>query len=187
MEGTPKQYLYHMVPERMKPDADGRETLYPLNMLKEKFPELYEVAKEKYDSSEYRKGIPNMLIPTLEEASWGDVLQLTAVHPEEIKKALVEAGWHPEEMKFYEIDPESLDPQRTTIFLYREDLEDEDPDNFAPYDPSNLTEHSPVPESTKEYYKEQTEREGPPILFVGVPHIFHKGPIDVSNLNVIIA
>lgn len=187
MEGTTKQYLYHMVPERMQPSEDGKEVLYPLNMLKDKFPELYEVAKKKYESSEYRKSIPEMLIPTLEEAAWGDVLQLTAIHPVELKKALVEAGWHPEEMKFYEIDPDSLDPKKTTVFLYREDKEDEDPENFAPYDPAKIVEHAPVPEITKEYYREQGKQGEAPVLFVGVPHIFHKGPIDVSEFNVIAA
>lgn len=187
MEGAPKQFLYHMVPKGMKPDENEKKILYPLNMLKEKFPELYEVAMEKYDSSEYRRGIPKMLIPTLEEASWGDVLQLTAIHPEELRKALVEAGLHPEETEFYEIDPNSLDPKNTTVFLYREDVEDESPDNFAPYDPAKLAEHSPVPESTKEYYRERSTQGGGHVLFVGVPHIFHKGPIDVSKFKVIIA
>ena len=185
MEGTPKQYLYHMVPQDMKPDEKGREILYPLNMLKEKFPELYQVKAEKYLNSEYRKTIPGKLIPTLQEAAWGDVLQLSAIHPNDLKKALVEAGYDPVEMKFYQVDPDMLDPEKTTIFLYRENLEDEDPENFASYDAQLLREHSSVPEKAKEHYKERKEQGERPFLFVGVPHIFHKGPIDVSDFPVI--
>lgn len=169
----------------MKPNEEGRKVLYPLNMLKEKFPELYEVKAEKYSSSEYRKTIPEKLIPTLQEAAWGDVLQLTAINPEDLKKALVEAGYDPVEMEFYQIDADLLDPEKTTVFLYREDLEDEDAENFEAYNPETILTHSQIPEIAKEHYKESRGREEKPYLFVGVPHVFHKGPIDVSNFKVI--
>jgi hypothetical protein len=185
MEGTSKRHLYHMVPEDMKPNEEGREILYPLNMLKDKFPELYEVKAEKYLSSEYRKTIPEKLIPTLQEAAWGDVIQLTAIHPEDLKKALVEAGYAPKEMKFYQVDPDLLDPSKTTVYLYREDLEDEDPENFTSFDTQRLEEYSEVSEKTKEHYKDKKQRQERPFLFVGVPHIFHNGPIDVSGFPVI--
>ena len=185
MEKSPKQYLYHMVPEDMKPDEEGRQILYPLNMLKEKFPDLYEIEAEKYSSSDHRRTIPKMLIPTLERAAWGDVLQLTAIHPEDLKEALVEAGFTPRELKFYQVDPDLLDPQKTTIYLYRENVGDESAENFSAYDAEKLVEHSRVPEKTKEHYKEQYTNGNRPFLFVGVPHVFHKGPIDVSNFPVI--
>ncbi len=173
-----------MVPDDMKPE-EGPKVLYPLNILKEKFPELYQVKAEKYSGSEYRRTIPEKLIPTLEKAAWGDVLQLTAIHPEDLKKALVEAGFSPQELKFYQVDPALLDPQKTTIYLYREDIEDESVENFAQFDPEKLAEHSGIPEKTMEHYREQREHGEKPFLFVGVPHIFHKGPIDVSNFPVI--
>lgn len=169
----------------MKPSNEGRHILHPLNVLKEKFPELYEVQAEKYSSSDERQGIPSKLIPTLEKAAWGDVIQLTAIHPEDLKHALIEAGYDPKELKFYQIDPDLLDPQKTTIYLYKEDVEDEAVENFAPYDPEMLAEHAVIPQKTKEYYRKQQERGEKPLLFVGVPHIFHKGPIDVSDFPVI--
>lgn len=43
-----------------------------------------------------------------------------------------------------------------------------------------------VPEVTKKYYKESFDKEQKPLLFVGIPHIFHKGPIGVSNFPVIV-
>lgn len=191
MENAPKQYLYHKVPEDMTPNEEGRDVLYPLNMLKEKFPGLYEVHMQKYHNPEYedperkRKNIPNRLIPTLEQAAWGDVVQLTPVHPAELRKALDDAGFESREMKFYQIDPELLDPEKTTIYLFREDVEKESPESYTKYDPKNLAEHSAISERTKEHYKQMAAQGLRPLLFVGVPHVFHKGPIDVSNFPVI--
>lgn len=186
MEGSPKQHLYHIVPDKMRSNEEGRKVLYPLHVLKDKFPDLHEVEVQKYDGSEYRKNLPNTIIPTLEEAAWGDAIHLQAIHPEEIKKALVEAGFHPQELKFYQVDPALLDPEKTTIFLYRDDKEDDDPENYSEYDPEKLAEHSGMSERTKESYKDDLAREKPPTLFVGVPHILHKGPIDASDFPVII-
>ena len=174
-----------MVPEDMKTNEEGKKVLYPLNMLNEKFPGLYEVEVEKYNSTEERKTIPERLIPTLEHAAWGDVIQLTAIHPTDLKKALVEAGFTPRELKFYQIDPELLDPKNTTIYLYQDGLEKESEESFSDYDSQQLSEHAVVPEITKEYYKEKFKQKERPLLFVGVPHIFYKGPIDVSNFPVI--
>lgn len=186
MEKTPKQFLYHMVPEDMKENEQGKKVLHPLNELKKMFPELYQVKIEKYSDSEHRKTIPEQLIPTLQEAAWGDVIHLTAIHPRDLKKALIDAGYTPREMRFYQIDPHTLDSDKTTVFLYREDHEDEDPSNFAPYDPHALEEYSKVPKRTEEHYRTQNQKGERPFLFVGVPHIFHKGPIDVSNFPVIV-
>jgi hypothetical protein len=185
MNETPKQYLYHMVPEDMKRTEEGKAVLYPLNMLKEKFPGLYEVNAEKYGSDEKRKGIPDRLIPTLENAAWGDVVHLTAIHPKDLIKALSDAGFAPKELKFYQVDPELLDPKNTTIYLYQDDPSKEEAESFTVYKPKSLQEHAVVPEKTKEYYREKFSQKERPLLFVGVPHIFHKGPIDVSNFPVI--
>lgn len=185
MENIPKQYLYHMVPDKMEANEEGKKILYPLNMLKEKFPGLYEVELEKYNSDEKRKTVVERLIPTLENAAWGDVVQLTAIHPKDLKKALVDAGLTPRELKFYQVDPDLLDPKNTTIYLYQDGFDKEGEESFSQYNPKELSEHAIVPERTKEYYKEKFLQKERPLLFVGVPHIFHKGPIDVSNFPVI--
>ena len=208
----PKTYLYHMVPIDMQPNEEGKEVLYPLNMIEEKFPGLYKIKADKYNSrdehgnvNEYRKNIPNTIIPVLEKATWGDVVQLTAIHPKDLKVALEQAGLNPEEFKFYQIDPELLDPQNTTIFLYRDDIADDSKENFTKYDPLKLEEYASVPQKAKDHYAEVSEfnkkvlehnravkddkdmkSRKRPTLFVGVPHIFHKGSIDVSNFPVIV-
>ena len=211
MENFPKHYLYHMVPKDMHPNEEGKQILYPLNMLKDKFPGLYEIEVDKYNSlnkdgsvNEYRKNIPNTIIPVLEKATWGDAIQLTSVHPEDLMRELKTFGLQPQELKFYQIDPELLDPKNTTIFLFRDEIPDDSEENFAAYDASQLKEYSSVSQKTKDHYaavgeynkkvlehnraqadeKDMKSRERP-MLFVGVPHILHKGPIDVSDFPVI--
>lgn len=173
-----KVYLYHMVPK----DMQGK-ILHPLNVLKTEQPDLYLAKVGKYDD---RKHVMDQFIPTL-ECKWNDVLHFSAINPEELKKSLIEAGMTPREMKFYQIDPSLLDPKQTTIYLYRE-KEKEDKmgvENFAEYNPEALHEHSTLPEETKNYYKEMYSKGGKPLMFIGVPHILHKGSVDISDFPVV--
>ena len=174
-----KNYLYHGVP----PDMQGT-VLHPLNSLKDKNPELYLSKAEKYKD---RKHVMEQFIPTL-KCAWNDVLHFSAINPVELKKALVEAGMNPREMKFFQIDPSLLDPRQTTIYLYQEKTNEDkmNPKNFVEYDPEKLEEYSALSQYTKDYYKEKFSKGERPLMFVGVPHILHKGSIDVSDLPVIV-
>jgi len=192
MEGPPKQYLYHMVPKDMRPNEEGKNILYPLNMLKEKFPDLYEVKAEKYlepqgsneEKNKDRKSIPERLIPTLEQAAWGDALNLTAIHPQDLINALESAGFSPKEMKFYQIDPELLDSKLTTVYLYKEEVsEQEDSKQYVDFDSKKLHEYKAIPDETKTYYKKRFEEQKRPLLFVRVPHILYKKHLDVSDVE----
>lgn len=180
--GEKRNYLYHMVPNDMTGDI-----IYPLNTLKEIKeipPELYQSKLEKYAN---RRQITEQFIPTL-KCAWNDVVHLTAINPVKLKEALVEAGMNPREMKFYQVDPDLLDPDITTIYLYQEHDEKESmhPDNFSNYNPEAIARHSILPDATKAYYREKYQNGEKPLMFVGVPHILHKGPIDVSNFDVIV-
>ncbi len=192
MQEKPKQYLYHKVPNDMRKNEEGRSVIYPLNTIKEKFPDLYEVMLEKYQESqgddekryELRKTIPERLIPVLENSTWGDAINLSPIHPQELMNTLEAEGFSPKEMKFYQIDPELLNPKLTTVYLYREEAgEKEDPKQYEEFIPEKLSEHSSVPEKTKEYYKQRFEEGKRPLLFVGVPHILHTGHIDVTDIE----
>jgi hypothetical protein len=170
-----KQYLYHKVPKEM----DG-ETLYPLSVLKEKNPELYAAMIEKYKG---REEVMQKPVVSLEPATWTDVIHLSAVHPEELKKALLEAGMESEKlegMEFYQIDPDLLEKEQTTVFLQTPDSEE-----FTEYDSTNLVTHSSIPEYTKKYYKNKLQGGETPLFFLGVPHILHKGTIKTSDFPVI--
>ncbi len=173
-----KTYLYHMVPSDMQGSV-----LHPLNTLKSTHPELYLAKALKYAD---RRHVMEQFIPAL-ECAWNDALHLTAVNPLELKKAIIEAGMHPTEMKFYEINPDSLDPKNTTVYLYQDKTSNDkmNRENFQDYDPKNLKVHGIISQVTKDYYKRMHEGGKSPLLFVGVPHILHIGSIDVSTLKVI--
>jgi hypothetical protein len=174
-----KIYLYHMIPEDMQGNI-----LHPLNSLKKVNPELYLSKAEKYNS---RNNFMEQFIPTL-ECLWNDVLHFSAINPAELKQSLVEAGMNPIEMKFYQIDPDLLNPKQTTIFLYQEKTSEDkmNLENFEEYDPEELEKHSTLSQATKDYYKKEYGKGEKPLLFVGVPHILHKGSIDISELQIII-
>ncbi len=173
-ESQTPSFLYHMVPEDMKGNI-----LYPLNTLRTIDEDLYAKEIKKYTG---REEVLQRLIPTL-GCLWNDVLHMSAVKPEELKQALIEAGMKPREMEFYKIDPSLLDPSKSTIYLFNNGASEMTEENFTNYDPSNLTPHATLPESTKKYYKEMFAKKEKPLFFLGVPHIFHKGPIDVSDLS----
>ncbi len=173
-----KNYLYHMVPD----DMQGT-TLYPLNQLKDKFPELYVTKSEKYKD---RPQTMQYFISKL-ACLWNDVLHFSPVDPAELKRALVEAGFQPKELKFFQVDPDLLDPSKTTVYLFAEQtrVADLQSGDFVDYDPSKLPGYAAVSQVTRDYYKESNEAGKIPKAFVGVPHILHKGPIDISDLEVI--
>lgn len=167
-----KVYLYHMVPE----DMEGT-TLHPLSALATIHPDIFEKAIAKYRG---REDAMETFIKTL-DAKWSEVVHFSAIDPKNLKQALVDAGLSPREMRFYQVDPELLDPNKTTIYLFK-DLES---DECAEFDPNNLEPHSVIPDLTKEYFRQSVGRGDRPLLFLGIPHILHKGSIDVSNLPVI--
>jgi hypothetical protein len=178
--GKKKNYLYHMVPEGMRGNV-----LHPLNVLKDLHPDLYISHVDKYKD---RSELIEKFIPRL-ECLWNDVLFLSAVNPVDLKRALEDAGLHPKERKFYQIDPEFLDPAKTKIFLYRDTSEhglvDLKPEDFVDYDPKALSGHSVIRPETADYFKESMKNGRKPKMFVGIPHILHKGSIDISDLEVI--
>lgn len=181
MDQAPKISLYHAVPK----DLEGT-TLHPLSVLKEKHPEIYSEKIKKYEGRVEAMEIP---IPTLGHATWSDVIHLSAIHPQELKKQLIEAGMDPEKLKnmeYYQVDPRMLDPKQTTVFLHQYDPETKtELEQFVDYNPSGLEEHAVFPEATKEYYRKMFKKGEKPLFFLGVPHILHKGSIDISNLPVI--
>src|SRR5687768_2840534 len=132
-------YLYHRVPEMMLGD-----TLYPLNKLKDIYPEAYAHALAKYQD---RKHIVNQTIPGVNWL-WNDVLHLTAVHPQKIRVAMQEAGFSDlKQASYFQINAASIDPTQTIVYIYKHpDLKDKlNIANFVPYDPNVLESCSHIP------------------------------------------
>lgn len=172
-----KIYLYHMVPSDMQGTV-----LHPLNYFKETNPALYLAKAKKYEN---RKHVMEQIIPTL-ECLWNDFLQFTPINPVELINALIEAGGSPGEMKFYQIDPDLLDPKQTTICFYERSSEDQKCYKyFSEYDPEKLAKHTVLSQNAKDYYKDIFRKGEKPLMFAWVTHILYKDSIDTSDLPVI--
>jgi hypothetical protein len=172
-------YLYHRIPEKLEGTV-----LYPLNALKEIYPDIYKKEAQKYIG---REQITQQRIPAL-DCLWNDVLHFTAVHPQEVKQALIEAGRTKDfTMSYYQIDPHMLDPKLSIVYLYAHTNKDKskEPENFEPYNSDDIGKFSIMPQATKDYYKQQIAKGERALLYVRVPHILYKGSLDVSNCPII--
>jgi hypothetical protein len=192
-----KKYLYHHVPEKIEGDF-----IHPLNILKNsEDPKLQEIYKKVIEKYEGRKlYAPDIDVPSLENTKWGDVVQMTPIHPDDLAQALKSAGFELKDKKFYQIDPDTLDLKLTKVYLYSDAYKNpkDEVSDYVDYSPEKLAEHSILPEKVienyKKEYKERKEKEGKDfdpdkfkMYFVEVPHYFYKGSIDVSNLPIITA
>ncbi|MCR4328891.1 MAG: hypothetical protein NUV53_05310 [Patescibacteria group bacterium] len=171
-------YLYHSVPK----DLQGN-ILYPLNVLKEKYPEIYAQQVSKYIGREH---IIQQQIPVL-DCLWNDVLHFSAINPIEIKQALIEAGHKDITMNYYQVDPKLIDTKNTIVYLYAHtDNKDKmNEANFAPYDPKEVQQFAVMPQMTKDYYREMISKGERPLLYHRVPHILYKGDLNITGLPVI--
>jgi len=162
-------------------------TLYPLNKLKETHPELYAEHAAKYKG---RESVMEKTIPGL-GCLWNDVLHFTAVDPQDIKQALIEAGaegLEDKKMFYYKIPATMLNPDKTTVYLYKPEFgrgSRMTEDNFAQYSPDGVQKYSTIPEETKLYYRETISEGKSPLLFVNVPHILYLGEVEVGSCEVI--
>lgn len=177
---TPARCVYHLVPANL-----AGSVLYPLNRLKEIFPEVAAAHVKKYEG---REGLLNTRIPLL-DSLWNDVLHLSPVHPAKITAAMREAGHLFRPRKWYGIDATLLSASDTVIWEYpqRERARGDftvGEDEVLPFASSLLDNYSEVGEGTRRYYA--SNQPGQPFLrFVGITHILYKGCIDVADIRVI--
>lgn len=172
-------FLYHFVPPDMRGDI-----LYPLNKLKEVYPDIYESASAKYKG---RAHVMEQKIPQW-NCLWNDVLFLSVLDPAIIKKELQKLGLpFQKEISYYEIDPKTLDKEKTMVYLYPSTKKKKDPavaEDFVPYDPNDLEKYAVLPEATIEYFKEAIKENRRPLLYVYIPHVVYNGTLDTRGLTV---
>jgi hypothetical protein len=154
------------------------DILYPLNEMKNVYPDIYKNAISKYAGREH---ILQDVIPVL-NCLWNDVLHFSPVHPSKIKSAFLELGKEFVGQDYFEIPPEMLSPEKTIIYLNGE-LSKTDPRNWLSYDPALVAQYSEMPELTKEYYKEKFAKNEQPLLYAKIPHILYHGSIDTKKVN----
>jgi hypothetical protein len=177
MTRAPLDRLYH----RRPPDFRGG-VLYPLNALRAVAADLYERQRGKYAGREHLLG---QRVPPPLDCLWNDVLHFSPVHPARVAELARDCGlvWH--EADWFEIDPVAagFTPANTAVFRYA-DTEREGPipdAEFEPFDAARLAGMSELPASTRAYYRSVPPGSSRYFIFVGVPHVLHRGPVDVTR------
>ena len=118
---------------------------------------------------------------------WNDVLHLSPVEPRVLKQALLEAGRKDGTFHFYQIDPGTLEPKKTAVYLFRTLGKVMQPDDaeFIAFSPGQLEQWQAVPDRTKQYFKDHYDAGTRPLLFYGIPHILYKGTIRTEGLEIV--
>ncbi|MBK8551652.1 MAG: hypothetical protein IPL53_11560 [Ignavibacteria bacterium] len=90
-------------------------------------------------------------------------------------------------MTCYQVDPKLLTPENTIVYLFAHtDVKDKlIENNFVPYDPDEVSKFSLMPQATKDYYKEMIGDGRQILTYHRVPHIFYKGTLDITYLEII--
>ena len=154
--------LYHIVPKDMRGTI-----LYPLNRLREIFPDLYELKRAKYIG---REEVAATYVPVL-DCYWGDVVQMVAVPTEVIQRRQKLRG--KELYRFFEIESDDLERSNLCAWL----------DDFVLFDPTLPVDR--VSPEGKAFFEEKLRKDGWARPFVMIPHIFYKGEIDISGCPIV--
>lgn len=168
-------YLYHGIPEDMK----GSE-LITLNKMLEVDPELRAKYLEKYKG---REEILERKIPLL-DCLWNDVVQLLPLHPRQLFELQKELSLITEipDYRYYEIDVNNLDPSQTVVYFKTAPGEENVTVKWLK--DVRLEELQEIPGATKKYYESMIGTGEPVFNYQFVPHVVHRGTIDVSSAQV---
>lgn len=172
------QFVYHAVPKGFRGD-----TIYPLSQLKDVYPDIYADRIKSYD---WRPQVMEQKVYPL-DCQWNDCVFLVATPPAEIKQALQQlrpATRFPSQ--FWKIDATLLDPAHTTIYTFDSMAKPIPPEDFAPYNATNIKQFARVPQRTIDYWRECAQEGGERmLLYMYIPHIMYRGAIDTSDLEVV--
>lgn len=172
-------FLYHLVPPAMQGSV-----LYPLNDLKDIYPDTYAYEIKKYEGREH---VMEQKIPPW-NCEWNDALFLSPVDPAVIKRTLQELGFpFQKEISYYEIDAKVLDPKKTIVFLFPPTKKKGDTakeEDFLPYNSNDMEKYTTIPEATVTYFKKAIANGRKPLLYVYIPHILYRGGLDVNTAKI---
>ena len=171
-----KLYHFYRPPEKMV----GTK-LVPLSTLQQSAPDLAEKHASKYRNRDWfqkRGGVAKIRIPCL-SCTLADVVHLFAVPPALIQERQKLLGGPP--LQFFEIESDVLDTNCLCVY-YRNDKKTGEP-IYEPFHPSLPLDK--IEEEFEEWFREEIARGNPRRILVGVPHIYYKGEIDISDCPVV--
>lgn len=162
--------------------------LYPLNVLRARYPDLYERERGKYNG---REALLNLRIPVL-EVLWNDALHLSPVHPYRVAAAWRTLGlespvWDGE---FLEIPVARLRDRESVWFASGALPGDEASlslpvDEVSRFDPDAYRELVRLPASYHDYLRRRQEEGRLPRPFAYLPHVLVAAPIDIAGLRLV--
>lgn len=171
-----EKYLYHKVPL----EGIVGSCLYPLSELQKLCPEIYKKRVDEY-VRDGRENILEMEIPCL-NCFWKDVIYLTAISPIELRNGLKKAGIAGPKLRFFEIKASQLDYSRTVVMFFSPNERWESVlDKYEEFN-DHFEKYSTISEQTIEWWRKSKSSH---LLFRFIPHIMHKGMIDVRDAKII--
>lgn len=167
-------YLYHHVPD----DQIG-DKIFPLNQLKEKFPDIYKQHYAKYDNIKEK----DVEIPGF--GFWNDCVNLMPVNPGLVKAELEKFGHDTDwPWRFYQIDTKNLDNSKLIIMIVV-DKDGTVKREFIKFSEDASNKYCHMGEVTRARYQEAKDKNEQPNTFAGVPHVLYKGAIDTISLEIV--
>lgn len=167
--------LFYLLPQHIRGDQ-----ILPLNQLRYTHPELHQRHAEKYRGRQSDLDQPVRPLG----CTWGDVVFLAPLHPSPLFAALARSGRTVRPVEPATIDASQLDPSRCTIRLMRHGASGHfpdpvDDDDYLPFTTASLRAVSRVTVAAIERL-ESLPLDAPWLPWVDVPHVLHRGPIDLA-------
>ena len=169
-------FIYHGVPEPMHGKA-----LIPLNEMGAKMTEIRSIHTTKYSG---REAIMQRKIPLL-DCLWNDVVQFLPLQPQTVFALQKELKLIPSipAYKFFEIDINSLNPQKTVVFF--KTAPGEENVSVRWLSDVNFEDLQKIPPATINYYRSLAGTGEMPFNYQFVPHILYRGDVDISKSNIV--
>jgi len=182
-----RPFLFHLCPLDLR-DA----TIYPLNELRTRHPELYLRERRKWEG---RESVLDVEIPHL-GCTWGDTVNLATIDPRRLIAAREEIGLPRSRLlarRLVRIPMERIAGRAAVVYdcsrhwiNSRPGAGDADASpletDFEPFDSARYEELTAVPPAHTDYLREQRRAEEAALGFVFVPHVLVRGAIPVSDL-----
>lgn len=183
MSKTP--IVYHMRP----PDLRGA-MLLPLETLRIEHPDLYTAKMAKYRG---REAIPERRVPEL-NCRWKNCVQFSTVHPAAIRDAMLRTGhtWPKGGARFFLLDARvcAFTADNTIIWLYEDTAPTADfaaaQTDVIRYSTDCIVRLSMLGRRTERYFRQMRDAKRRPLLFVGVPHLLHRGTVPLDHAEEIV-
>lgn len=169
-------FVYHSVPEPMV-----NNKLIPLNQMHDEMSDVRSRNLQKYKG---REEILARKIPLL-NCLWNDVVQFLPLHPQTVFELQRRLGIIPKipPYKFYEIPLDTLDPEKTVVFF--KTAAGEEHTKVQWLKDVDLAFLQEIPPTTVEYYKTITGTGELPFNYQFIPHILHRGTVDIADTKII--